>query len=70
MLTPQIWSGAGAVMPRVGRGTRRVGGAPGQVVEVAGVVSGADAPVGVTVDQVELDLRVDVASEAGLGDPS
>ena len=46
-----------------------VGGAPGHVVKVAGVVSGADAPVGVTVDQVELDLRVDVAGEAGLGDP-
>ena len=46
-----------------------VGSAPGHVVEVAGVVSGADAPVGVAVDQVELDLRVDVAGEAGLGDP-
>ena len=47
-----------------------VGGAAGHVVEVAGVVGGSDAPIGVAVDQVELDLRVDVAGEAGLGDPS
>ena len=45
-----------------------VGGAAGHVVEVAGVVGGADTPVGVAVDQVELDLRVDVAREARLGD--
>ena len=46
-----------------------VGGPPGYVVEVTGVISGADTPVGVALDQVELDLRVDVAGEAGLGDP-
>ena len=45
-----------------------VRGAAGHVVEVSGVVRGGDAALRIPVDEVELDLWVEVAGEAGLGD--
>ena len=45
-----------------------MGGAAGHVIEVTDVIGRANTPVGVALDEVELDLGVDVAGEADLGD--